>query len=143
MIGTLKSDKKEATIVGAGIAGMLAAYSLDRSGYRVTLLEEKERAGGLIQTRKTAQGLAESAAHSFILTQAVRELCSELDVELVEPRKEAKAKYILRDGRLRRFPLSPCEVFGTCMHASIARSAIPRCRCHDQRRVVGACRSCG
>jgi monoamine oxidase len=46
MIGTLNSSNKEATIVGAGIAGMLAAYSLDRRGYRVTLLEEKERAGG-------------------------------------------------------------------------------------------------
>ena len=123
MIGTLDSSKKEATVVGAGIAGMLAAYSLDRRGYRVTLLEEKERAGGLIQTRHTRRGLAESAAHSLILTQPVRELCRELEVELVEPRKEAKAKYILRDGKLRRFPLSVTESFGTCMHAAFARSA--------------------
>ena len=44
MIGTLDSSCKEATVVGAGIAGMLAAYSLDRRGYRVTLLyiDEKE-----------------------------------------------------------------------------------------------------
>ena len=122
MIGTLNSSKKEATVVGAGIAGMLAAYSLDRSGYRVTLLEEKERAGGLIQTRNTRLGLAESAAHSLIATQPVRELCSELNVELVEPRKEAKAKYILRDGQLRRFPLHVGETLGTFMHAALARS---------------------
>jgi oxygen-dependent protoporphyrinogen oxidase len=126
MIGTLNSSKKEATVVGAGIAGMLAAYSLDRNGYRVTLLEEKERAGGLIQTRNTGQGIAESAAHSILVTQPVRELCRELDVELVEQRKEAKAKYILRDGKLRRFPLSLGEAFGTCMHAALARSASPR-----------------
>jgi oxygen-dependent protoporphyrinogen oxidase len=123
MIGTLNSASKEVTVVGAGIAGMLAAYSLDRSGYRVTLLEEKERAGGLIQTRNTRQGLTESAAHSFIVTEPVRELCRELDVELVERRKEAKAKYILRDGKLRRFPLSVGEAFGTCMHAALSRSA--------------------
>ena len=122
MIGTLNSSKKEATVVGAGIAGMLAAYSLDRSGYRVTLLEEKERAGGLIQTHNTAQGIAESAAHSFIVTQPVRELCRDLNVELVEPRKQAKAKYILRNGKLRRFPLSVGEALGTCLHAALARS---------------------
>src|SRR5678816_2487917 len=123
MIGTLNSARKEATVVGAGIAGMLAAYSLDRSGYRVTLLEEKERAGGLIETRNTRQGLTESAAHSFIVTGPVRELCRELEVELVERRKEAKAKYILRDGKLRRFPLSVGEAFGTCMHVALSRSA--------------------
>ena len=122
MIGTLNTNVKEATVVGAGIAGMLAAYSLDRSGYRVTLLEEKERAGGLIQTRNTAQGMAESAAHSFVLTTRVRELCRELNVELVEPRKEAKAKYILRDGKLRSFPLSVGEALGTCMNVALARS---------------------
>ena len=126
MIGTLNTNNKEATVVGAGIAGMLAAYALDRNGYRVTLLEEKERAGGLIQTRQTREGITESAAHSFIATEPVRDLCRELGVELVAPRKEAKAKYILRDGKLRRFPLSVSEAFGTCMHAALARSASPR-----------------
>ncbi len=123
MIGTLNSSNKEATIVGAGIAGMLAAYSLDRSGYRVTLLEEKERAGGLIQTGNTRQGITESAAHSLMVTEPVRELCSELGVELVPPRKEANAKYIVRDGRLRRFPLTFGEAVGTLTHAAVARSA--------------------
>lgn len=123
MIGTLNSHCKEAAVVGAGIAGMLAAYYLDRSGYRVTLLEEKARAGGLIQTRSTAYGIAESAAHSLIVTDRVRELCRELDVELVEPRKQAKAKYIVRDGKLRRFPLTFAEAVDTFIHAAFARSA--------------------
>lgn len=123
MIGTLKTSNKEATVIGAGIAGMLAAYALDRSGYRVTLLEEKERAGGLIQTRNTRDGITESAAHSFIVTEPVRELCRELGVELLAPRKEAKAKYIVRDGRLRRFPLTLGEAFGTLTHAALGRSA--------------------
>ena len=122
MIGTLNSRHKEATVAGAGIAGMLAAYALDRRGYRVTLLEEKDRAGGLIQTRNTGLGIAESAAHSFMVTQPVRELCRDLGVELVEPGKQAKAKYIVRDGKLRRFPLSFGETIGTLTHAVLARS---------------------
>ncbi|HET9478171.1 MAG TPA: protoporphyrinogen oxidase [Pyrinomonadaceae bacterium] len=122
MIGTLNSSKKEATVVGAGISGMLAAYALDRNGYRVTLLEEKERAGGLIQTRNTGHGIAESAAHSLIATRPVRDLCRELGVELVAPRKEAKAKYIVRDGKLCRFPLTFGECVGTLTHAALGRS---------------------
>ncbi|HKP46277.1 MAG TPA: FAD-dependent oxidoreductase [Pyrinomonadaceae bacterium] len=122
MIGNLNPSRKEATIVGAGIAGLLAAYSLDRQGYRVALLEEKERAGGLIQTRKTQYGIAESGAHSLIASEAVRRLCSDLGVELLRPRKEAKAKYIVRDGRLRRFPLTIGEAVDTLGHAALARA---------------------
>jgi oxygen-dependent protoporphyrinogen oxidase len=122
VIGTLDQRYREATIVGAGIAGMLAAYALDRRGYRVTLLEQNQRAGGLIQTTKTDCGMAESAAHSLIATEAVRELCRDLGVELIEPHKEARAKYIVRDGRLRRFPLTLGEAVGALGHAAFARS---------------------
>ena len=125
MIGTLDSSRKEATVVGAGIAGMLAAYSLDRAGYSVTLFEEKARAGGLIQTQNTEHGIAESAAHSLMATAPVRELCSDLGVELLEPRKDAKAKYIVRDGKLCRFPLTIREAFDTLGHAAFARSSGP------------------
>jgi oxygen-dependent protoporphyrinogen oxidase len=139
MIGTLNSSRKEATVVGAGIAGMLAAYCLDRSGYRVTLLEEKERAGGLIQTRKTEHGIAESAAHSLIATEHVRDLCREVGVELIEPRKKAKAKYILRDGKLRRFPLTLREACDTVAHAALVRSGSD----HQQNLDVWARRHLG
>ena len=64
MIGTLNKEFREVTVVGAGIAGMLGAYYLDRNGYRVTLIEQSERAGGLIRTRHTDHGIAESAAQS-------------------------------------------------------------------------------
>ena len=122
MIGTLDTSRKEATIVGAGIAGMLAAYSLDKRGYRVTLIEESERAGGLIKTSTTEYGIAESAAHSLIATKAVRELCQELGVGLIEPRKESKAKFIVRNGKLRRFPLGIGEAARTISRAAFVRS---------------------
>lgn len=122
MIGTLDKNNREVTVIGAGIAGMLASYYLDRRGYRVTLIEEKNRAGGLIRTTYTDEGIAESAAHSLIATPAVLDLCRDLNVPLVEPRKEAKAKYIVRDGRLRKFPLSIPEVLSTLAHAAFVNS---------------------
>jgi oxygen-dependent protoporphyrinogen oxidase len=122
MIGTLNKQSREVTVVGAGIAGMLASYYLDRRGYRVTLIEQSERAGGLIQTRHTDHGITESAAHSLIATETVLDLCRELDVELLEPRKEAKGKYIVRNGELRRLPLTLPELIATAGRALFVRS---------------------
>jgi len=122
MIGSLNRDVREVTIIGAGIAGMLAAYNLDRQGYSVTLLEEKERAGGLIKTSVTPFGIAESAAHSLLVSEAVLNLCRELGVELIEPRKESRARYILRDGKLRKFPLGIGEATSALVRAATVRS---------------------
>jgi len=122
MIGTLDTTRREATVVGAGIAGLLAAYALDKKGYRVTLLEERERAGGLIQTRRTEYGIAETAAHSLLATPTVVEFCRESGVELTEIRPEARARFILRDGRLRKFPLRAGEALNALGHAAFARA---------------------
>ncbi|HEX8070457.1 MAG TPA: FAD/NAD(P)-binding protein [Pyrinomonadaceae bacterium] len=96
MIGTLDRTRREVTVVGAGIAGLLAAYALDRQGYEVTLLERAPRAGGLIRTRRSEYGLAEAAAHSLLVTPQVAEFCRELGVELVDVRKDARALHPAR-----------------------------------------------
>jgi len=122
MIGTFDTGRREVTIVGAGIAGMLLAYSLDKKGYEVTLLEEKERAGGLIETVRTEHGIAERAAHSLLATPAVIELCRELGVELTEVRRDSRARFVLRGGRMRKFPLSAGEALTALGRAAFARA---------------------
>ncbi|HEX8890983.1 MAG TPA: FAD-dependent oxidoreductase [Pyrinomonadaceae bacterium] len=122
MLGSLDKRRREATIVGAGIAGMLAAYQLDKQGYRVTLLESASRAGGLIETRRTEYGIAETAAHSLLATTAVKELCRDLGVELLEVRKDSRARFIVRDGKLRKFPLSIGETLSAINHAAFSRA---------------------
>ncbi|MCL6698109.1 FAD-dependent oxidoreductase [Sphingomonas sp. NSE70-1] len=41
---------KSVVILGAGIAGLVAAYELDRAGYDVTVLEARDRVGGRVWT---------------------------------------------------------------------------------------------
>src|ERR1043166_7413858 len=120
MIGTLDKAKREVTVVGAGISGMLAAYALDKKGYEVTLVEERAHAGGLIQTRRTEYGIAESAAHSLLATPQVVAFCEELGVELAEIRKDSRARYVLRGGRLRKFPLSLGETISAARRAAFS-----------------------
>lgn len=122
MIGSLDKSKKEVTVVGAGVAGLLAAYTLNKQGYDVTLLESKERAGGLIQTLKTDYGIAERAAHSFLLTPLVEEFCKDVGVELVEVRKKSRSRFIVKNGKPSKFPLSFGEAVQTFRKAVFAKA---------------------
>src|SRR5206468_1212500 len=98
MIGTIDPNYREATVVGAGVSGLLAAYYLKNSGYDVTLIEADERVGGLIQTRQTPWGIAETGPHMILASPAVREICRKLNVSLAPVRENSKARYIWKSG---------------------------------------------
>ena len=110
MIGSVDHNHKEVTIVGAGIAGLLAAYQLDKKGYQVTLLEAASKAGGLIRTDQSTYGISESGAHSVLATATVQTFAEEIGLDLSAIRGNSKSRYILRDGKLSRFPLKVGEL---------------------------------
>ena len=112
MLGKLNLDEKRVTIVGGGFAGLVAAYFLDKKGYEVTLYEASDRCGGLIRTERTPWGYSEAAAHSLLGSSEVRELINELGLGTLSLRKGGKSRYILRDGKFRKFPLSIFEILG-------------------------------
>ncbi|MFG2075939.1 flavin monoamine oxidase family protein [Nonomuraea maritima] len=59
---TLRGGKAAASVVilGAGVAGLTAAYELGKAGYDCTLLEARERAGGRNLTLRGGDRLAEA-----------------------------------------------------------------------------------
>jgi monoamine oxidase len=53
---------KTVTILGAGVAGLCAAYELDRAGYRCVILEATRRAGGRSLTLRRGDRFKEMGA---------------------------------------------------------------------------------
>ena len=113
MLGTLLPHQKQVKIVGAGITGLLAAYILKQKGFEVQLLEAGDRPGGLIQTLQAEHGLVETAAHSLLVNPEMEVFFKELGVELAPVNPQSKARYIYRNQKMRRMPLTVKEIFYT------------------------------
>lgn len=59
---------KKVLVLGAGLAGLVAAYELSHAGYDVTVIEARERCGGRVQTLREpfAGGLHAEAGALFV-----------------------------------------------------------------------------
>ena len=94
---------KKVIVVGAGIAGLTAAYRLQTSGYDVTLLEASSRVGGRMSTDRVNGDVIERGAQ-FLTSKyhTLIPLISELGLsgEIVPT---APYSVVVKDGRPKRF----------------------------------------
>ena len=119
----------EARVIGAGLSGLATAWYLTEGGARVHVVEAAASAGGLIHTLRTSEGLVETAAPAFTASERMLALFSATGVEACEPNRALRKRYIFRDGRPRRWPLSPLETSATLLRfgtAWISRRHRPR-----------------
>jgi oxygen-dependent protoporphyrinogen oxidase len=96
----------EVVVVGGGIAGLAAAWELVRRGFRPTVLEASDRAGGVILTEQV-NGFVIDAGPDALLVQkpAAITLCHELGLgDRLIPTQLPRVAFVLRDGELIPLP---------------------------------------
>ncbi|MET0513225.1 MAG: NAD(P)/FAD-dependent oxidoreductase [Thermoleophilaceae bacterium] len=73
-----------AAVVGAGLAGLTAAYELQRAGAEVVVLEARDRVGGRVWSRELDNGAIVEMGAEFVLpgNTAMRELVDEFRLGL-------------------------------------------------------------
>jgi protoporphyrinogen/coproporphyrinogen III oxidase len=101
-------DVVDVVIVGAGIAGLSAAYELQKRGLSFVILERGPRVGGVIFSEKVGEYTIDGGPDS-LLTQkpeAIR-LCEELGLgDRLVPTSPPRLAFIQRGGRLHPLPAS-------------------------------------
>ena len=114
-------------VVGAGVAGLAAAYRLTRLGHDVTVYEAADRPGGAVRTERRDGFLAEHGPNSMQApTGAVARLLHELglDERRVEANPLARKRYVVRDGRLQALPFSPPALLTSRLFSTRAKLAL-------------------
>ena len=110
-------------IVGAGISGLSAAYWIREAGHDVTVYEQTDRVGGVIQTIGDSGYLFEAGPNSFLDNALdTLDLCASLGLsdELEKRPIRQNARFIFVNGRLREVPLGPAGLLTTGI---VSRSA--------------------
>ena len=96
-------DGVDVAIVGAGIAGLVAAKTLTEAGLRVVVLESRDRVGGrLLSARYRSGGQVDLGATWFWPSEPlVQQLIAELDVEVHPQHLAGDAVFHQPDGAAR------------------------------------------
>lgn len=108
-LGKEIDGKSKYTIVGGGIAGLIIGFFLKQAGINFELLESSDRVGGMLDSHHSRFGTAEQAANGFIWCEEIEAVCRELDLPILTPDEASKARFLVRNKKLHRFPLNPLE----------------------------------
>lgn len=115
-------------VIGAGIAGLTAAFRLQRAGADPIVFEVRRRAGGVIGTERIEGFLVEYGPNAIqaanpVLDALIRD--AGLDPERLPASKAARKRYIVRDGKPVAAPSSPADlVTGSLFSGRACRRAL-------------------
>lgn len=110
-------------IIGGGVAGLAAAYELEKNGVAYTLFEASPRLGGVISSEIVDGAVLELGPDSFLTEKPqAADLCRELGLadQLVGSNDEARKTFIVVKNRLIAMPdglmfLIPTKLIPTVM----------------------------
>lgn len=135
----------DVTVIGGGISGLSAAYTLMRLGHRVVVLERQIRIGGKACSERIGDFLMEHGPSSLVPEGAGLSLASDLglDSARVELGPGVQHRYIVADRRLRGIAIHPAAfVTSGFLSAAgrlrlLAETVVPR-RTNAVDETVGA-----
>lgn len=95
------SNEFDHIVVGGGISGLTKAYSLQKQGFKVLLLEKENRTGGVIHSKTTECGVTELGPNSLAITPILGQLIEELGLndQLIRANDVANKRYIYLKGK--------------------------------------------
>ena len=116
-------------IIGAGITGLTAAFSLKRRGVPVRVYEATQRVGGVIRTERSGAWLAESGPNTILETSPlVGRLLQEagLAARRLDASPGAKARYVVRGRRPVEVPAGALGLLTTPLFSTGAKLRLLR-----------------
>jgi oxygen-dependent protoporphyrinogen oxidase len=119
----------DVVVVGGGVSGLACAWALQKSGWKVLVLEAASRPGGTIGTVREHGCLLESGPNSTLdTTPLIGQLLDELGIAgaRMDAAPAARNRYILRQGKLLALPLSPAAFLGTPLFSMLAKLRLLR-----------------
>lgn len=111
-------------VLGAGISGLAAAYSLQKQGMDVQILEATSRPGGVIRSEPIDQYLVEHGPNSIRAGSAPLERVIDelgLDSDRVWANSDVSTRYIVRNGRPVALPTSIGSFLSTDLFSTRAK----------------------
>jgi protoporphyrinogen/coproporphyrinogen III oxidase len=120
---------KPVAVIGAGITGLTAAFSLKRNAIPAVVYEAGARAGGVIQSVRHDGFLAESGPNTLLETapeigQLIRDLNLESRRRYTHP--DAEARFVVRGKQPVAMPSSQLGIFTSKLLSAGAKLALLR-----------------
>ncbi len=98
---------KQVLVIGAGIAGLSAAWRLKQAGLEVTVLEATARVGGQLWTECVDGLVVDGGSDSYLTAKpAIRRLATELGIAdaICGTDEDNKGTFLVKDGNLVELP---------------------------------------
>lgn len=115
----------DVVVVGAGLSGLAAAWSLTQQGLSVAVLEANPSVGGMIGSVEEEGYLMELGPNSFpSSSEALLSLAESVGLQPVSASPLNKTRYIWKEGALRQVPGSPVQAITTPLLSPKAKLSI-------------------
>lgn len=121
------SPQKSVAIIGAGIAGLTAAYRLHERGFRVKVFERSGQTGGAIRTIREDGWMIEAGPNTVqYAAPELKKLVTDLGLEpeLRVANEAAKKRFIVRGGKFVPVPMGPGQFLATPLFSARTKLAL-------------------